>query len=108
MSFFLVSLALIELPSRILSGSAVYCKPLGQQKKRKVYRIYSNKRPGALEVKIPENDVLETKCGQIYQIFNLLKPFCMAVGNLFTIKIERGRLLGRGRLLEQIRYSHKK
>ena len=25
----------IELPSHIFSGSAVYCKPLGQQKKRK-------------------------------------------------------------------------
>ena len=62
--------------------------------------IYSNKHPGVLQFRSPKNDVLKTKCGQIYQNFNVLKPICMAFGNLFPLKSGRGCLLVRGRLLE--------
>ena len=33
--------------------------------------------PGALQFRSLKNDLLETKCGQIYKNFNVLKPFYM-------------------------------
>ena len=62
---------------------------------RGYYHIYSNKCPGALQFTFPINDILETKCGQIYKICSFLKPFLMAFGPLFHIKHERGLLLER-------------
>ena len=56
--------------------------------------------PGALQFGSLKNDLLETKCGQIYKNFNVLKPFCMSFSHFFQIKIGRGHLLERGRLLE--------
>ena len=59
---------------------------------------------GALQFRSPKNDVLMTKCGQIYQNFYVLKPVCMAFGvafgNLLPIKSGKGHLLERGCLLE--------
>ena len=46
--------------------------------------------PGALQFTSPKNDVLETKCGQIYKKFSVLKPFWMTFGNLLPIKSGRG------------------
>ena len=48
---------------------------------------------GALQFRSPENDVLKTKCGQIYQNFNVLMPFCMTFAHLFPIESGRGHLL---------------
>ena len=60
------------------------------------YRIYSNKRSGALQFRGPNNDILKKKCKQIHQNFNALKLFCMAFGHYFPIKSGRERLLERG------------
>ena len=54
---------------------------------------------GGLQFRSPKNDVLSTKCGQIYQNFYVLKAFSMAFGHLFNhkkVKSGRRHLLGRG------------
>ena len=50
----------------------------------------------ALQFSSPEIDILMTKCGQVCQTFNVLKPFCIAFDHLFPIKSGRGPFIREG------------
>ena len=51
---------------------------------------------GVLQFTCPKNDVIETKCGQIYKTFNVLKSFWVAFGHFFPNKKLEGVFITEG------------